>query len=66
MLGFSGYVDQRVFFNGLFLGVQLYDSDASRYVVEFRGGFVEVSEGLLSGFHGCQGDAEWNVSGQLL
>ena len=66
MLRLSGYVDQRVFFNGLLSGIYLYDSDASCYVVEFGGGFVDVPESLLSGSHGCQGDAEWDISGQLL
>jgi hypothetical protein len=66
VFGFGGYIDQHVFFNRLFLGVQLYGSDASCYVVELCGSFVKVLEGFLSGFHGCQCDAEGNVSGRLL
>ena len=66
MLGLSWYADQRVLFYWFFLGVQLYGSSASCYVIKLCRGYVNVLESLLSGVYGCQGDAERNVFGQLL
>ena len=40
VFGLGWYVNQRVFSNRLLLGVQLYGSCASSYVIEFCGGFV--------------------------